>query len=173
MTWQDVTPERFGVRAKILDMDTSAAVFQMLKGFVAPKNDPNDLSVIDLQVGRQVHRNVPGNMRTELWLSVLHRGRIGDGYAAQYRGMLAKVLTRDTSTETSCNAFLRSNLPILLFDQLFCVCFCQLASCHTRTMKTISRYSSYRRASVMRYIRTLRRTLVEHSQDTPGKHSVT
>lgn len=90
---QNVTLKGLRVRAKNFDMVTPAAVFQMLKGFVAPKNDPNDLSVIDLQVGRQVHRNVPGNMRTELWLSVLHRGRIGDGYAAQYRSMLAKVLT--------------------------------------------------------------------------------
>ena len=113
---QDVTLKRFGVRAKIPDMDTSAAVFQMLKGFVAPKNDPNDLSVIDLQVGRQVHRNVPGNMRTELWLSVLHRGRIGDGYAAQYRSMLAKVLTWGTVAQTACNAFLRCKLSFLLFD---------------------------------------------------------
>ena len=76
-------------------MDSPAAVFQLLKGLVTPKSDPNDLTVIDLQVGRQVHRNVPGNMRTELWLSVLHRGRVGDGYVAQYRSMLAKVRLAD------------------------------------------------------------------------------
>ena len=72
-------------------MDHPAAVFQLLKGLVTPKSDPNDLTIIDLQVGRQVHRRVPGNMRPELWLSVLHQSGIGDGYVAQYRRILAKV----------------------------------------------------------------------------------
>ncbi len=86
-------------------MDSPAALFKLLKTFTTPKNDPNDLNVIDLQVGRQVHRKVPGHMRTELWLSVLHRKGIGAAYAAQYRSMLAKVSANPLLHAAVCNAF--------------------------------------------------------------------
>ena len=85
-------------------MDSPAAIFKLLKGLATPKNDPNDLTVIDLQVGRQVHRKVPGHMRTELWLSVLHRKGIGAAYVAQYRTMLAKVSTVPLMDRAGCNA---------------------------------------------------------------------
>lgn len=85
-------------------MDSSAAIFKLLKGLATPKSDPNDLTVIDLQVGRQVHRKVPGNMRTELWLSVLHRKGIGAAYVAQYRTMLAKVFNSLLLDGAFCNA---------------------------------------------------------------------
>ena len=49
------------------------------------------LGEVDLQVGRQVHYRQPGNMRTELWKSLLAKGRVGDGYSALYPHMLAKV----------------------------------------------------------------------------------
>ncbi len=51
----------------------------------------DQLKVIDLQVGRQVHQRVPANLRSELWKSVLHRRGIGDGYCLLYPQMLAKV----------------------------------------------------------------------------------
>ena len=85
-------------------MDNPAAIFKLLKGLAASKNDPNDLTVIDLQVGRQVHRKVPGNMRRELWLSVLHRKGIGAAYVAQYRSMLSKVSSSPLLDVAVCNA---------------------------------------------------------------------
>ena len=85
-------------------MDSPAAIFKLLKSLATPKNDPNDLTVIDLQVGRQVHRKVPGHMRTELWLSVLHRKGIGAAYAAQYGSMLAKVSPIPLLHAALCNA---------------------------------------------------------------------
>ena len=51
----------------------------------------DQLRVIDLQVGRQVHQRVPAILRSELWKSVLHRRGVGDGYCLLYPSMLAKV----------------------------------------------------------------------------------
>ena len=46
---------------------------------------------LKLQVGKTVHTHVARSMRTELWLSVLHRKQIGVNAAKQYREMLRKV----------------------------------------------------------------------------------
>jgi hypothetical protein len=73
-------------------MDPPPALLQIFRNILSfVQDDDDELRVIDLQVGSQVHSKVPGNLRTELWLSCLHRKGIGSAYRRQYRAMLAKV----------------------------------------------------------------------------------
>ena len=72
-------------------MDTPALLLHIFKNVLNLREDAGDLRTIDLQVGKQVYQRVAANMRTELWLSVLHRRGIGDGYVRLYPSMLAKV----------------------------------------------------------------------------------
>ena len=49
---------------------------------------------IDLQCGKTVWHNVAPKMRTELWLSILHRKGIGSKASKRFREYLGKVGTR-------------------------------------------------------------------------------
>ena len=71
-------------------MDAPALLLQIFKNLNL-KEEASDIRTIDLQVGKQVFQRVSANMRTELWLSVLHRRGIGDKYVRLYPSMLAKV----------------------------------------------------------------------------------
>lgn len=56
-------------------------------------DDPHGL--VDLQVGKRVFNDAPASMRTELWLSQLHReGGRGAAAARQYSALLRKVSAR-------------------------------------------------------------------------------
>ena len=46
---------------------------------------------IDLQCGKTVWHNVAPKMRTELWLSILHRKGIGSKASKRFREYLSKV----------------------------------------------------------------------------------
>ncbi|BDA47761.1 probable TBC1 domain family member 1 at N-terminal half [Coccomyxa sp. Obi] len=78
-------------------MDASAAVLQIFRNILTIKQEDDQLRVIDLQVGSQVHNRVPGNLRTELWLSCLHRKGVGSSYASQYQAMLHKGITAEAA----------------------------------------------------------------------------
>ncbi|KAK9907622.1 hypothetical protein WJX75_007138 [Coccomyxa subellipsoidea] len=78
-------------------MDASATVLQIFRNILTIKQEDDQLRVIDLQVGSQVHNRVPGNLRTELWLSCLHRKGVGSGYASQYQAMLHKGISEEAA----------------------------------------------------------------------------
>lgn len=70
-----------------------AQTVQLFKN--ALKNfDEGPDQTIDLQVGKTVWHNVAPKMRTELWLSILHRKGIGSKAAKRFREYLGKVGTR-------------------------------------------------------------------------------
>ena len=53
-----------------------------------------DTGLVDLQCGKTVFHNVPARMRTELWLSQLHKTGTADAAMRQYRKLLAQVRPR-------------------------------------------------------------------------------
>ena len=68
-----------------------ANVVQFFRNVTQERQDEDD--TIDLQVGKTVHSDVPRQMRTELWMSVLRKG-LGTAASQQYVQMLAKVRMR-------------------------------------------------------------------------------
>lgn len=70
-----------------------AQTVQLFKTALKNFDDGPD-QTIDLQVGKTVWHNVAPKMRTELWLSILHRKGIGSKAAKRFREYLGKVGTR-------------------------------------------------------------------------------
>lgn len=71
-------------------MSFQSSVIQFFRNVVQDRQEVEE-ATIDLQVGKTVHSDVPRQMRTELWMSVLLRKGLGTAAAQQYRQMLAKV----------------------------------------------------------------------------------
>lgn len=63
-------------------------------------NDARDSGLIDLQCGRTVFNDVPAKMRTELWLSQLHRKSAhGSKAMARYRTLLSTPISEELKAD--------------------------------------------------------------------------
>lgn len=63
-------------------------------------NDARDSGLIDLQCGRTVFNDVPVKMRTELWLSQLHRKAThGSKAMARYRSLLSAQISEELQAD--------------------------------------------------------------------------
>lgn len=69
-----------------------AQTVQLFKNALKNFDDAPDRT-IDLQCGKTVWHNVAPKMRTELWLSILHRKGIGSKASKRFREYLSKVRT--------------------------------------------------------------------------------
>jgi hypothetical protein len=70
----------------------SAGVLQLFRNALNLKDDDEEV-LIDLQVGRKVFHGVEKKMRSELWLSILHRKGIGIAAAKKYQYYVRQVDT--------------------------------------------------------------------------------
>jgi hypothetical protein len=68
----------------------SASVLQLFKNALNLNDDEEEV-LIDLQVGKKVFHGVEKKMRSELWLSILHRKGIGIAAAKKYNFYLNQV----------------------------------------------------------------------------------
>ncbi|KAK9839167.1 hypothetical protein WJX74_010845 [Apatococcus lobatus] len=75
-----------------------AQTVQLFKNALKNFDETPD-QTIDLQCGKTVWHNVAPKMRTELWLSILHRKGIGSKASKRFREYLGKPLTQEVAAD--------------------------------------------------------------------------
>lgn len=67
-------------------------MLQLFRNAFNLNDDDEEDVLIDLQVGKKVFHGVEKKMRSELWLSILHRKGIGTAAAKKFQYYLQQVI---------------------------------------------------------------------------------